>query len=323
MSTNTEFLNLVVPEGTDVPDITELNVNWHTIDQTTAAIIGEIRDTSKIDTVAQKIDNVNNKLGTPEDKGATTNAGTVFGKLNRLIQDINTHVGNWTSARATAIDTINTQVATNTNAIGTTTDSGGNNSQGTIFAKLNKIINELAAHITRWGADKASKVDSINTAVATNNTANATGTLSQKLSQLIVDVAKIPTTQVDNQKVPRSYNSIYLLAKNTTNTILNVSGAGQFHCAFGEYLNGNACSAITVNMDGQDYEITVPDTGKYMYRSVITEDAPNPLSIRDALTSAYDMPLPLNFKQNLRITIKTYDKSISQFYVTVNYDLLV
>lgn len=261
MATNTENYGMVMPEGTDLPDITELNGNWETIDNEMARLSDAVKNNA-------------------------------------------------------AVDEVNTK-------IGTTTDAGGNNSQGSVFAKLNKLINELNAHITRWGNDKATKIENINTAVTPNHTANAEGTLSQKLSKLIQDVAKIPTTQVSSQKVHRSYCTTYILFKNTTNTILNVEGAGQLHCVFGEYLNSNYCSSITVDMDGELFEITVPETGKYMFRSVINEDAPNPVAIRPTLTSAYDMPIPLNFKHYITIQVKTLNIEMSPSYVTVNYDLLV
>lgn len=259
MATNTENYNLVVPEGTDLPDITELNGNWETIDDEMKRLSDEIANNAVLA-------EINDKIGQTTDTGGTTNAGSVFAKLNKLISDLATHMGRWTSARASSIDTIASMVST-------------------------------------------------------NNTPNAEGTLSQKLSKLVQDVAKIPTTSVSAQKSYQSHSSIYLVSQNTTNTILNVSGAGQFHGAFGEYLDSTYCSAITVTMDGQQYDITIPESGKYLIRSAINEDAPNPLTIRDTLANAYDMPIPLYFKEQLTIQVRTTNKS--PFYVTVNYDLLV
>lgn len=270
MSTNTDFLNLVVPEGTDLPDITALNVNWETIDNTTAAIIGELRDTTAIDTLTQKVDNINNKLGA-------------------------------------------------------TTDTNGSNSAGTISGKLNKIINEIAAHINRWGADKATKVDNINTAVAVNNTASATGTLSQKLSQLIADVAKIPTTSGGSgtQKVYQSYNQYRVLTANTINTIVNIDGAGRFHCMYSTLLNPTYCSKVTFDVDGEMFEIAVPENGAYMFRPITGSAAPKPVVIKDSLGGVYELPIPVDFKNYLTVQITTKNVTIPTTPVTLTYDILI
>lgn len=92
----------------------------------------------------------------------------------------------------TSVDEINT-------AVGSTNDTGGSTSAGSIFAKLNKVISDIATHMGRWTSTRAGYIDTINTNASnaktyaqnsqnytvTNNTANKTGVLSQKLSYLI------------------------------------------------------------------------------------------------------------------------------------------
>lgn len=62
--------------------------------------------------------------------------------------------------------------------LGQTDDTGGTNSSGSVMAKLNKLI-------TDWTATRAGYLDNIRTYTITSNTANATGTLSQKLTYII------------------------------------------------------------------------------------------------------------------------------------------
>lgn len=95
----------------------------------------------------------------------------------------------WTNARATAIDTINTNAARLTAAratiidnIGATNNTGGSATTGTVMAKLNAILTWFTG---TWTATRAGLIDTINNNTKANNTASSTGTLSQKLSYLI------------------------------------------------------------------------------------------------------------------------------------------
>lgn len=76
--------------------------------------------------------------------------------------------------------------------VGSTADSGGSSTAGSVFAKLNKVISDITTHMERWTSTRAGYIDTINTNstnvknyTVTNNTANKTGVLSQKLSYLI------------------------------------------------------------------------------------------------------------------------------------------
>ena len=59
---------------------------------------------SEIEGVQQNIDDVKEVIGQTTNTGGTLTAGTVMAKLNKLLTD-------WTSARASKIDTINTNAA--------------------------------------------------------------------------------------------------------------------------------------------------------------------------------------------------------------------
>jgi hypothetical protein len=86
------------------------------------------------------IGTVNNNIGTTTDTGGTTSAGTVMAKLNKLLTD-------WTTTRAGYITNLNSRL-TSTRAgyldklanFGTTTDTGGTATAGTLMAKVNALL---------------------------------------------------------------------------------------------------------------------------------------------------------------------------------------
>lgn len=97
------------------------------------------------------------------------------------------------------IEKLKTSLNEINNAFGSTSDTGGSTSAGSIFAKLNKVISDIATHMGRWTSTRAGYIDTINTNAsnartyaqnsqnytATNNTGSKTGILSQKLTYLI------------------------------------------------------------------------------------------------------------------------------------------
>ena len=76
---------------------------------------------------------VASNVGATGDTGGSSTAGTLFGKLNKIISDIASFVGNWTATRAGYIDNIRSYTVTNNTASKT----------GVLSAKLAYIINLL------------------------------------------------------------------------------------------------------------------------------------------------------------------------------------
>mgnify|MGYP005762843791 CR=1 FL=1 len=148
-----------------------------------------------IDTINTNAKNSADRIGSTGDTGGSSSAGTVMGKLNKIISDLASHAASWTSTRAGYIDTIKSDVAANktnvsaiktsTDKIGSTGDTGGSVTAGSIFGKLNKLVSDLTTHMSRWTSTRAEYIDAINNSTETNNTASASGTLSQKMSHLI------------------------------------------------------------------------------------------------------------------------------------------
>lgn len=122
------------------------------------------RQDTLMDTKAE-LTEVNTKIGTTANTGGTATAGTVMGKLNNLTSGAATHAAAWTAARATKIDTMDTNVSSVKTSVGATTDTGGSATAGTLMGKLNALVTSLSTHMGRWTAARATKVDTIDTNV--------------------------------------------------------------------------------------------------------------------------------------------------------------
>ena len=85
----------------------EINVAQQDTLESVASTVNTINTNAARLTAARatKIDNI----GATGDTGGSSTAGTLFGKLNKIISDIATFVGNWTATRAGYIDNIKTR----------------------------------------------------------------------------------------------------------------------------------------------------------------------------------------------------------------------
>lgn len=136
MSTTTENYGLKKPEQEDFYNIDDFNENADIIDTQLKTLSDEVKKAAQNDEVTQ----VNQKVGSTADSGGSSTAGSVFAKLNKVISDITTHMGRWTSTRAGYIDTINTN---STNAKNYTVTNNNANKTGVLSQKLSYLINLL------------------------------------------------------------------------------------------------------------------------------------------------------------------------------------
>jgi hypothetical protein len=98
------------------------------------------------------VEDVKSSIGATGNTGGSTTAGTIFGKLNKIIADLASHISSWTSTRAGYIDTINTNAARLTSAratkidnIGASGDTGGSTTAGTVMGKLNAVLSATSS----------------------------------------------------------------------------------------------------------------------------------------------------------------------------------
>lgn len=100
------------------------------------------------------------------------------------------------------VDLIHTNTEGLSGKIGETNDSGGSEVAGSVFAKLNKIIGDIAAHVKQWTAERAAKLDQLDTINENAQTA------STKATELVEDVAELKAVVAQETTVEGISNKI-------------------------------------------------------------------------------------------------------------------
>lgn len=100
------------------------------------------------------------------------------------------------------VDFIHTNTEGLSGKIGQTNDSGGSEAAGSVFAKLNKIIGDIAAHVKQWTAERAAKLDQLDTINENAKTA------STKATELVEDVAELKAAVAQETTVEGISNKI-------------------------------------------------------------------------------------------------------------------
>ena len=123
MANYTENFRLKKPEPEDFYDIEDFNGNMDILDSK----VKSLDDSNTI--LKESMEILKSDVGTTKDTGGTTTAGSVFSKLNKLLTD-------WTSTRASRVDSIYNNTLT----------SSTSSSTGTLSQKLNYIISKDVTH---------------------------------------------------------------------------------------------------------------------------------------------------------------------------------
>ena len=180
--------------------------------------LAEIKETltTKFIEIISKITGIDSKIGTTTDTGGTSSAGGIFAKLNKLLTD-------WTTTRASRIDSIYTNTTTNNTASTT----------GTLSQKLSSVISTLSSILTN---------------TSSSTTSSSTGTLSQKLNYIInfllgyndIKSLKVFTSSDLAQGDTATFNM------NTAGRIERIFVRGYYADAGGEYVSSGTLQ-ITVD----------------------------------------------------------------------------
>ena len=218
----------------------------------------------------QTLDDVHSKVGSTTNTGGTASAGTIFGKLNAIISSIASHVANWTAARAAKVDNLD--------------------------AKVSSRQSE---------ADAASRYNQLNTNTGINNTASATGTLSQKLSHII------NLFSTNKQKHLASKTVSVNVSTTGTHTLLNITGPGQFFVAYVNYMGDNY-APITFEIDGVPY--TYRDYANSSYYIAQTIRFPSKvLDFFSSYTDSAQLMIPIYFTQSFKVTVNVTNAASRAF----------
>ena len=162
------------------------------------------------------VEDVKSSIGATGNTGGSTTTGTVFGKLNKIIADLASHISSWTSTRAGYIDTIKSNTdrltsarATKIDNIGATGDTGGSVSAGTVMGKLNALL-------TSWTSTRAGYVDRLaNGTYGLDKIKADTGSILSKLNsgvtttsgKYIIPSDNVLFTVLNTEKMNVSVNS--------------------------------------------------------------------------------------------------------------------
>lgn len=266
----------------------------------------------------ETLDAINNRIGSTTNTGGTASAGSIFGKLNAIISSIASHVANWTAARAAKVDNLDAKVSTRQSE-----------------------------------ADALSRYNQLNTNTSVNNTASATGTLSQKLSHAINTVSSRQSeadaasrynqlntnTGINNtasatgtlsqklshiinlfsatkQKVLVSKTVSIELATAGTHTLVNVTGSGQFEFAYVTGM-GYSYAPLTFEIDGKTHVFNGLLNPSYIAH---TSRYPGVL-LSDVspnfVENIRDIPRVIHFKSSLKITVAASNQN--QLTFIANY----
>lgn len=228
-----------------------------------------LADKATLDTVNANTADTKAKVGTPTDTGGTATAGTLMGKLNALISSLLSHVANWTAARAANLDAAVSSRESEANAL--------------------------------------ARYNSISTNTGPNNTASATGTLSQKLSHIINQMVSL------GQKKLSSKVTVVRVAAAGTHTLLNLTGGGRLEFIYTSM--GQSTSPLTVEIDGRTEVINGGSGHGYIVQSLYAEGKML-YRINSSSASAihFAATRPLFFKNTLKITVATADAVDHTFY---------
>jgi hypothetical protein len=175
---------------------------------------------------ATKIDNI----GATGDTGGSSTAGTLFGKLNKIISDIATFVGNWTATRAGYIDNIRSYTITNNTASKT----------GVLSAKLAYVINLLENTTYGLSAIKTAVSSSGSGLKSVTKTFNSASYVKWGLTE--EQMATLYSIKTVNRGVTGYINFYYHLSKG--DAFVNLAGGGA--SIYFNYSDGYSDTSYTI-----------------------------------------------------------------------------
>ena len=243
----------------------------------------------------QTLDDVNSKVGATGNTGGTASAGTIFGKLNAIISNIAAHVAAWTAARAAKVDNLDTTVSSR--------QSEQNAYDRYNILNQNTGVNNTASATGTLSQKLSHTINTVNTRQSesdaasrynqlnTNTGVNNTASATGTLSQKLSHIINLFSTS--GQKVLVSKVVSIELATAGTHTLVNVTGAGQFNVAYVMGM-GYSYAPITFEIDGQQFVFNKIINPSYILQghSVLLVD-----------TTSYSTYSPIYFKNSLKITV--------------------
>ena len=267
----------------------------------------------------QTLDEVNSKVGQTSNTGGTASAGTVFGKLNAIISSIASFVANWTAARAAKVDNIDAAVSSRQSEANASSRYNTLNTNTGVnnTASATGTLSQKLSHIINTVATRESDADAVTrySNLNTNTGVNNTASATGTLSQKLSHIINLFTTV--NQKVLVSKAVNINIATVGTHTLVNVTGAGQFEFASTSNM-GSSASQLTITIDGIQYVFKNLPTYAYILQTLKgSGELFTTFSNQSDIEKVGAMARPIHFKSSLLITVNTLD-TISRTF-SANY----
>lgn len=200
----------------------------------------------------QTLDAVNAKAGATTDTGGTATAGTLFGKINTLITNIAAHVANWTAARAAKVDNLDAAVSSRQSEANASTRYNTLNTNTGVnnTASATGTLSQKLSHAINTAASRQSEADAATryNQLNTNTGVNNTASATGTLSQKLSHIINLFSN--NKQKVLVSKTVSIELATAGTHTLVNVTGSGQFEFAYVTGM-GYSYAPLTFEIDGK------------------------------------------------------------------------
>lgn len=249
----------------------------------------------------QTLDDVNSKVGQTGNTGGTASAGTIFGKLNAIISSIASFVANWTAARAAKVDNLDAKVSSmesETDAVIRYSNLNTNTGVNNTASATGTLSQKLS-HIINTVATRESDADAVTrySNLNTNTGINNTASATGTLSQKLSHIINLFST--NKQKVLVSKVVSIELATAGTHTLVNVTGGGKFSHAYVTGM-GYSYAPLTIEIDGVPYVFD-----KLLNPSYIAQTLSGFLVDinTNSVGSVSSIPRPIYFKNSLKITV--------------------
>lgn len=175
--------------------------------------------------------------------------------------------------------------------IGSTVDTGGTATAGSVMGKLNALISSLLSHVSNWTAARAANLDA--SVSSRESEANA----AARYNSLIASVSGVGK-RLTAKKV------VTTIPASSTVTVINVNGSGVF---YGGYVGTNQANAhITITIDGTSHVVNNNNSGTFGRGAIHAQ--------MFGITSGSTGVIPAEFKNSLVVTVVTSSVAAIPFY---------
>lgn len=175
--------------------------------------------------------------------------------------------------------------------IGSTADTGGSATAGSVMGKLNALISSLLSHVSTWTAARAANLD------ASISSRESEANAAARYNSLIAAVSG-GGKRLSAKKVVTS------IPAGTTVTVINVNGGGVF---YGGYVSTSQANArITVTIDGTPHLVNNTGNSGTFGRGLQHGQM-------FALLSSNVDGMPTEFKDSLVVTVQAAGTSAVSF----------